>query len=65
VTDSIAVVRNILLHIAAGVLLPDTPPAAEAILIEEVTEVLGEMVLPDSNDNDNDNDNNARHDPPL
>jgi hypothetical protein len=48
-SDSIAVVRNILLHIAAGVLLPDTPPAAEAILIEEVTEVLGEMLLPAAN----------------
>jgi hypothetical protein len=43
-----AVMRNILLHIAAGVLLPDTPPAAEAILVEEVTEVLAEMALPDS-----------------
>jgi hypothetical protein len=45
VTDSLAVVRNILLHIAAGVLLPDTPPAAEEILVEEVTEVLGELSL--------------------
>jgi hypothetical protein len=45
VSDSIAVVRNILLHIAAGVLLPETPPAAEEILVEEVTVVLGEMTL--------------------
>jgi len=47
-----AVVRNILLHIAAGELLPDTPPAAEALLVEEVTEVLGEMVLPASGPTD-------------
>ena len=46
-----AVVRNILLHIAAGVLLPETPPAAEEILVDEVTEVLGEMALPDSGGN--------------
>jgi hypothetical protein len=46
-----AVVRNILLHIAAGVLLPETPPAAEEILIEEVTEVLAEMALPTSSGN--------------
>jgi hypothetical protein len=59
VSDSIAVVRNILLHIAAGVLLPDTPPAAEAILVEGITEVLAEMLLPATNNN------NARHDPSL
>jgi hypothetical protein len=57
VSDSLAVARNILLHIAAGVLLPDTPPAAEEILVEELTVVLGEMVL--------DNNDNARHDPSL
>ena len=51
-SDSIAVVRNIVLHIAAGELLPDTPPAAEALLVEEITEVLGEMLLPGGNNND-------------
>ena len=69
--DSVAVVRNILLHIAAGVLLPDTPPAAEALLVEDVTEVLGEMLLTEQQQQQQTttrtttNNNSARHDPSL
>lgn len=48
-----------MLHIAAGVLLPDTPPAAEALLVEDLTETLADMLLPSSSTN------GARHDPSL
>jgi hypothetical protein len=73
VSDFQRVVRNILLDMAAGVLLPETPAAAEEILVEEVTGVLGEMIFNNNNDDNNNNDNNnnnndnniARHDPPL
>ena len=33
-SDSFAVVRNILMHIAAGVLVEETPAEAEALLVE-------------------------------
>ena len=36
-SDSFAVVRNILMHIAAGVLVEETPAEAEALLVEEVS----------------------------
>jgi len=48
VSDSLAVVRNILMHIAAGVLVEDTPPAAEALLVEEVSETLADLLRPSS-----------------
>ena len=47
-SDSLAVVRNILIHIAAGVLVEDTPPAAEALLVEEVSEALADLLQPSS-----------------
>jgi hypothetical protein len=48
VTDSFAVVRNILMHIAAGVLVEETSPAAEALLVEEVSETLADLLQPSS-----------------
>jgi hypothetical protein len=48
VSDSLAVVRNILIHIAAGVLVEETPPAAEALLVEEVSEALADLLEPSS-----------------
>jgi hypothetical protein len=39
-----AVVRNILLHIAGAVLVEETPPAAEALLVEEVSETLADLI---------------------
>jgi hypothetical protein len=48
VSDSFAVVRNILMHIAAGVLVEDTPPAAEALLVEEVSGTLADLLEPAS-----------------
>jgi hypothetical protein len=44
VSDSLAVVRNILMHIAAGVLVEETPSAAEALLVEEVSETLADLL---------------------
>jgi hypothetical protein len=49
VSDSRAVVRNILMHIAAGVLVEETPPAAEALLVDEVSETLADLLRPPSN----------------
>jgi hypothetical protein len=48
VSDSFAVVRNILMHIAGGVLIEETPPAAEALLVEEVSEILADLLQPSS-----------------
>jgi hypothetical protein len=48
VSDSFAVVRNILMHIAAGVLVEETPPAAEALLVDEVSETLADLLEPAS-----------------
>jgi hypothetical protein len=48
VSDSLAVVRNILMHIAAGVLVEETPPAAEALLVEELAETLADLLQPSS-----------------
>ena len=47
-SDSLAVVRNILVHIAAGVLVEETPPAAEALLVDEVSETLADLLEPSS-----------------
>ena len=47
-SDSFAVVRNILMHIAAAVLVEETPPAAEALLVEAVAETLADLLLPSS-----------------
>ena len=47
-SDSFAVVRNILMHIAAGVLVEETPAEAEALLVEEVSETLAELLEPSS-----------------
>ena len=47
-SDSLAVVRNILIHIAAGVLVEETPPAAEALLVEEMSETLADLLQPSS-----------------
>jgi hypothetical protein len=48
VSDSFAVVRNILMHIAAGVLVEETPPAAEALLVDEVAVTLADLLQPSS-----------------
>jgi hypothetical protein len=42
VSDSPAVVRRILLHNAAPVRAEDTPPAAEALRVDEVSETLAD-----------------------
>ena len=47
-SDSFAVVRNILMHIAADVLVEETPPAAEALLVDEVAETLADLLRPPS-----------------
>lgn len=47
-SDSFAVVRNILMHIAAGVLVEETPPEAEALLVGEVSETLADLLRPSS-----------------
>jgi hypothetical protein len=44
VSDSIAIVRNILMHIAAGVLVHETPPAAEALLVDDLAETLADLL---------------------
>jgi len=46
VSDSSTVVRRILLHIAAPVLVEETPPAAEALLVDEVSETLADLFAP-------------------
>jgi hypothetical protein len=46
VTDSFAIVRNILMHIAAGVLVEETPAEAEALLVEELAETLTDLLQP-------------------
>ena len=43
-SDSIAIVRNILMHIAAGVLVHETPPAAETLLVDELAETLADLL---------------------
>ena len=45
-SDSSTVVRRILLHIAAPVLVEETPPAAEALLVDEVSETLADLFAP-------------------
>jgi hypothetical protein len=47
VSDGAAMVRNILMHIAAGVLVHETPPAAEAMLVDELSETLADLLRPD------------------
>ena len=42
-SEPVAIVRNILLHIAAEV-LPDTPPAAEALLVDDLSETLADLL---------------------
>jgi hypothetical protein len=46
VSDSAAVVRRILVHIAAPVLVEGTPPEAEALLVDEVSETLADLLAP-------------------
>jgi len=46
VSDSSAVVRRILLHIAAPVLVEVTPPAVEALLVDELSETLADLFAP-------------------
>jgi hypothetical protein len=48
VSDSFPVVRNILMHIAAGVLVEETPAEAEALLVEEVSGTLADLLEPGS-----------------
>ena len=43
-SDSIAIVRNILMHIAAGVLVHETPPAAETLLVDDLAETLADLL---------------------
>lgn len=43
-SDSGAIVRNILMHIAAGVLVHETPPAAEVLLVEDLAETLADLL---------------------
>jgi len=43
-SDSDAIVRRILVHIAGPVLAEDTPPAAEALLVEAVAETLADLL---------------------
>jgi hypothetical protein len=50
VSDSPAVVRRILLHIAAPVLADETPRAAEALLVDEVSETLADLFAPLTSD---------------
>ena len=49
-SDSPAVVRRILLHIAAPVLADETPRAAEALLVDEVSETLADLFAPLTSD---------------
>ena len=45
-SDSSTVVRRILLHIAAPVLVEETPPAVEALLVDELSETLADLFGP-------------------
>ena len=45
-SDSLAVVRNILMHIAAGVLVEETPAEAEALLVDDLAETLADLLRP-------------------
>ena len=47
-SDSFAVVRNILMHIAAGVLVEETPPEAEALLVDALAETLSDLLREDA-----------------
>jgi hypothetical protein len=44
VSDGAAIVRNILMHIAAGVLVHETPPAAERLLVDDLAETLADLL---------------------
>jgi hypothetical protein len=44
VSDGAAIVRNILMHIAAGVLVHETPPAAETLLVDDLAETLADLL---------------------
>jgi hypothetical protein len=44
VSDGAAIVRNILMHIAAGVLVHETPPAAEMLLVDDLAETLADLL---------------------
>jgi len=46
VSDSSAVVRRILLHIAAPVLVEETPPAGESRLVDELSKTLADLFAP-------------------
>jgi hypothetical protein len=46
VSDSFSVVRNILMHIAGGVLVEETPAEAEALLVDQVSETLTDLLQP-------------------
>jgi len=48
VSDSATIVRNILMHIAAGVLVHETPPAAETLLVDDLAETLADLLREDS-----------------
>ena len=43
-SDSAAIVRNILMHIAAGVLVHETPAAAEMLLVDDLAETLADLL---------------------
>ena len=43
-SDCAAIVRNILMHIAAGVLVHETPPAAETLLVDDLAETLADLL---------------------
>jgi len=44
VSDCAAIVRNILMHIAAGVLVHETPAAAERLLVDDLAETLSDLL---------------------
>ena len=46
-SDSMAIVRNILMHIAAGVLVHETPPSAETLLVDDLAETLADLLRPE------------------
>jgi hypothetical protein len=46
VSDSLAVVRNILMHIAAAPLAEETPAEVESLLIHAVSETLADLLRP-------------------
>jgi hypothetical protein len=43
-SDSMAIVRNVVLQLAAEALLPDAPPEALALLADDVVPTLAELV---------------------